>query len=116
MNFSKRGYGCNPKYIAEEIIRRRLDYDLVWLVGDMNEPMPKEIRKVLYGSTDAEYELSTAKIIVTNTKNSPPYRKKLGQYLIMTWHDGLCAGIFKKIEREAEEQLSPNYVAMSKLN
>ena len=39
-------YGDSPKFIAEEIIRRRLPYDLVWLVNNMSYSFPKPIRKV----------------------------------------------------------------------
>ena len=89
VNFMGRGYGCNPKYIAQEILKQNLPYDLVWIVGNLNEPMPDKIRKVLYGSMDSVYELATAKVIVTNVKNLLPYpNKKQGQYFIMTWHGG----------------------------
>ena len=112
-NFNGRGYGCNPKYIAEEILRQNLPYDLVWLVNDLNEPMPAKIRKVLYNSVDSAYEVATAKVIVTNYKTLLPFpSKKQGQYFITTWH-GLE---FKKVEQEAEDKLSPDYVKQSKIN
>ncbi|MBR3051569.1 MAG: glycosyltransferase, partial [Selenomonadaceae bacterium] len=107
VNFLGRGYGCNPKYIAEEILRQNLPYDMVWLVNDLNESMPEKIRKVSYGSLDSIYELATAKVIVSNVKNLLPYpNKKRGQFFIMTWHawQGL-----KYIEKDAEEKLSPTY-------
>ena len=78
--------------------------------------MPKEIRKVRFGSPDAERELETARVFVTNIKNSPPFSKKPGQFLIMTWHGSIHYGLFKYIENDAEAQLSPRYVAVSKLN
>ena len=31
------GYSCNPKYIAEELIRRDKGYELIWLVYDMSK-------------------------------------------------------------------------------
>ena len=31
-NFNGKGYGCNPKYIAEELIRQNINCDMVWLV------------------------------------------------------------------------------------
>lgn len=43
MYFWGRGYGDSPKYIAEEIIRQGLPYDLVWLVQDMNTEVPNRI-------------------------------------------------------------------------
>ena len=114
VNFLGRGYGCNPKYIAEEILRQNLPYDLVWLVKDLSEPMPEKIRKVIYGSLDSVYELATAKVIVSNVKSILPFPgKKRGQFFIMTWHawQGL-----KYIEKDAEEKLSPAYMAQSKAN
>lgn len=66
VNFMGRGFGCNPKYIALEIMRQNLPFDMVWLVNDINEPMPAWIRKVRYGSVDSIYELATAKVIVTS--------------------------------------------------
>lgn len=114
VNFLGRGFGCNPKYIALEIMRQDLPVDMVWLVGDMNEPMPSRIRKVRYGSVDSVYELATAKVIVTNVKNLLPFpAKKDGQFFIMTWHGGQG---FKLIEGDAEERLSPAYVRESKAN
>ena len=112
VNFMGKGYGCNPKYIAAEIIRQNLPFELVWLVRDLNEPMPAKIRKVAYGSVDSIYELATAKIIISNTKNLLPFpAKKPGQYFIMTWHG---ATGFKFIEKDAEAKLSPAYVRESK--
>ena len=40
------GYGCNPRYIAEELLRRNDDYELIWLVNDDRKIFPKGIRKV----------------------------------------------------------------------
>ncbi|MBQ6006532.1 MAG: CDP-glycerol glycerophosphotransferase family protein [Selenomonadaceae bacterium] len=114
VNFMGRGYGCNPKYIAEEILRQNLPFDMVWLVNDMNEPMPEKIRKVSYGSVDSIYELATAKVIVSNTKNLLPFPgKKDGQFFIMTWHGGQG---FKFIEKDAAEKLSPEYLFQTKKN
>lgn len=114
VNFMGRGFGCNPKYIALELLRQRIPCDMVWLVGDVNEPMPDRIRKVRYGSVESVYELATAKVIVSNVKNLLPFPdKKRGQFFIMTWHGGQG---FKLIERDAEERLSPAYVRESKIN
>ena len=115
MNFNGKGYGCNPQYIAEEILRQKLPYDLVWLVNNMNEPMPEKIRKVQYGSLDATYELSTAKVIINNVKNALNFIKKPDQFFIGTWH-GDPGFAFKEIEAECEKQLSKGYVAESKQN
>lgn len=111
-NFNGGGYGCNPKYIAEEILRQKLPFDLVWLVNDLKAPMPEKIRKVQYGTLDSMFEIASARVIVTNTKKLLPFPgKKQGQFFIMTWHSGLD---FKRVEQDAEKNLSPAYVRESK--
>lgn len=94
-NYNGKGYGCNPKYIAEEMIRRNNGYDLVWLtLVDSNE-FPKEIRRVNYNSIKAIYELATAGIWVDNQRKLPHYKKRKSQCFIETWHGG--GGPIKKI-------------------
>lgn len=113
INFNGRGYGCNPKYIAQEILDQKLDYDLVWLVRDPEAVFPEGIRKVPYKSIRALYEVATAKVIITNVKNDLRLIKKKEQYVIQTWHGSYSA---KLLEREAEGKLSPDYLAESKKN
>ena len=105
-NFNGKGYGCNPKYIAEEIIKQKLPYELVWLVKDVyrvREEFPKEIRLVEYNVENAIREFSTAKIWISNQRMPELYInglfKKKNQYYIQTWHGSL--GI-KKCERSIE--------------
>jgi len=45
-NFNGKGFGSHPKYIAKSLIDTRKKLDLVWIVNDISEIMPKEIRKV----------------------------------------------------------------------
>lgn len=110
-NFNGRGWGDNPKYIALEIIRKKMPVDMVWLVGNMDENFPNGIRKVKFGGLRMRYELSTAKIIINNVKNDLPYRKKNSQFYIQTWHGGFP---LKYIEGEVEKTLSIEYIAASK--
>lgn len=111
VNFLGRGYGDSPKYIAEEILRQFLPYDLVWLVYDMTNSFPNGIRKVKFYSFKSRYELATARIIISNTKGKLPYIKKKSQYYIQTWHGGF--GV-KYIEKDAEQYLPQKYVRDSK--
>ena len=106
INFLGNGYGCNPKYIAKEIINQKLDYDLVWLINNTNEEMPSKIRKVKYESIKALYELATAKVIITNVKNDLRIIKKRGQYVIQTWHASYS---LKYVEKDIENKLKKDY-------
>jgi CDP-glycerol glycerophosphotransferase len=108
-NFNGKGYGDNPKYIAQEIIRRGLDYKLVWAVRKQyNANFPKEILTVNFKSIRAIYEESTAIIWIDNCRKQPYVRKRKKQYYIQTWHGG-PSFVLKKIERDVKNSLSPYY-------
>ena len=88
--FEGGGYGCNPKYIAEELIRRMNEYgekyELVWLVNDTDKKFPKEITAVKNTLWNRAYHLSTAKIWVDNARKNYGTRKRKGQFYMQTWH------------------------------
>lgn len=103
------GYGCNLKYVAEEIIRQKLPYDLVWLVNKKSEPIPKPIRKVKFNRIKAVYELATARVIITNSKSTIRVKKKTPQVFIYIPHGQpgcKCA--------EGDAILPANYIENSK--
>lgn len=96
-------YDCNPKYITEEIIKRNLPYELIWLVKSdkhiINGNFPDEIQVLKKGSLEAYKAMATAKIWIENElKFLKPYAllKKKGQIYIQTWHGSLG---FKRIGR-----------------
>lgn len=94
-NYLGKGYGCNPKYIAQEILTRNENWDLVWLVNDMNYQFPVRIRAVKYESIKGIYELATAGVWIDNQRKLPYHRKRKHQFFIETWHGG--GGPIKKI-------------------
>lgn len=80
------GYKCNLKYIAEEIHRQKLPYDMVWMVEHYDIEIPNFIRKVKYNRIRAVYELATAHIMINNSKSLYPVKKKKGQVFIYIPH------------------------------
>jgi len=107
-NFCGKGYGDNPKYIAEELLRRKQGYDLVWIVNaGSNYSFPEGIRKVRRGSFRELYELATAKFWIDNNHKESFIYKRQDQIYIQTWH-GFYP--FKKIEKDAENSLSKGYI------
>ena len=112
-NFCGRGYGENPKYIAEEIHRNGLEWDMVWLVGHIDIDVPPYLRKVVYGAQQAKRELSTAKVVVRNVRNDLRTPKKRRQLFLQTWHGGIG---FKDVEGSAESKLDASYVASARLD
>ena len=109
-NFFGRPYGDNPKYIADELLRRNLGWDLVWLVKDPSLPLPEGVRAVRYGTSKALREMATAKFVVDNVRSSIRPPKKRGQVYLQTWHGGLG---FKAVEG-AVPDLDHDYVKAAK--
>lgn len=107
-----KGYGDNPKYIAEEILRQKLNCKLVWL---KNTPtvIKDRIKAVSYYSIRFYYELATARIIIVNCKGGITQfiKKKKNQILLQTWHGDFP---LKYIEKEAEDMLNIHYIKASK--
>ncbi len=113
---SCKGFGCNPKYIAKEIIRQKLPYELVWLLTDTRDEdvlkeFPPEIKIVKYKSQKALKELATAKLWVANKKQyyfllNKGLDKKQGQKYIQTWHGAL--GI-KRTGMDSDELVKEYY-------
>lgn len=88
------GFGCSPKYVAQEMLRRnhdgRTDYKIVWLLNDMNKEFPAEIKKVKNTLWSRAYHLSTAGTWVSNTRTFYGTRKRKKQTYIQTWHATIC--------------------------
>lgn len=113
---SFKQYGCNPKYITEELLKNYPGkYEIVW-VFDTGVELPHElcdrVRIVRYFSMEYLRELHTAHFIICNMRTNKSYmwKKRKGQIYIQTWHSSLR---LKMIEGDAET-LSPNYVEAAK--
>lgn len=122
-NFEGNSYGCNPKYIVEEIIKRKLPYELVWLVKSVSSEFekgafPEQVRLVPIYKKDAFVELATAKLWIDNQRKYYFIKrgliKKNNQRYIQTWHGSL--GI-KKLDADVtafNDEDNQNWVTGSK--
>ena len=89
----RKGYSCNPKYIAEEL-RRRCggQADLVWITkypetcGDLVKKGFRVVRVNTFEHFLCQY---TAKVIVTNDSFPSSVALRRGQFTINTWHAGM---------------------------
>lgn len=108
------GYGDSPKYIVEEIIRRGLDYDLVWCVNKENcnpKDYPSQVRLALISRIKSVYELATAKVVITTGKYRYNLKKKRSQYFVYVPHGQIGA---KYVEAQAGDALGKSYIEGSK--
>ncbi len=89
-----RGFCCNPRYIAEEVLKRnKLDkgnWKLVWLADDIGTQFPEEIIRVKNTLWNRVYQLSTAKCWVGNSRTLYGTKKRKNQIYIQTWHGTIC--------------------------
>ena len=118
-NFNGKGYGCNPKYIAQEIIRQKLPYKLVWLVNDPKKEkknFPNEIKLIDYSVKNAIREFTRAKVWISNQRMPALYEhglfKKKEQFYIQTWHGWTP---IKQIEKDIEDKI-PYWCKMAKID
>lgn len=82
----KGGFGCNPKYIVEEMHKRNKDYEFIWLVNDMSKDFPDYVKKVSNTLINRIFWLSTSKIWIDNYRKPYGTCKRKGQYYLNTWH------------------------------
>lgn len=91
----KGGFGCNPKYIVQELHKERPDLKFVWLVNRVGEhEFPDYIRQVPNSFWSSAYYLTRSKVWIDNYRKPLGTVKRKGQYYINTWHG--CVG-FKPI-------------------
>lgn len=82
----KGGFGCNPKYIVEELHRRNAKYEFIWFVNDMNKVFPDYVKKVPNSLWSRAYWLSTSKIWIDNYRKPYGVRKRKGQFYLNANH------------------------------
>lgn len=111
-NFGGKGFGDNPKYIAQALHELRPDLELIWLQDNRSDgKYPPYIVPVPINSIRGLYARATAKVWVDNVRHLHPVRKKTNQIYLQTWHAPFSP---KRVERDAEEQLNDTYIAEAK--
>lgn len=94
----KGGFGCNPKYIVEELHRRNPDYRFVWFVNDMSKEFPDYIKKVPNTLWSRAYWLSVSKVWIDNYRKPYGTKKRSGQYYLNVNHYTVgmkCTGLHR---------------------
>ena len=82
----KGGFGCNPKYIVQELHKRNPRYEFVWFVNDMNKEFPDYIKKVPNTLWSRAYWLSRSKVWIDNYRKPYGTVKRKGQYYLNVNH------------------------------
>lgn len=93
----QNGYACNCKYLAERIIERNLDYELIFIVNEevyndyKANNIPEKVKLVRRNTFEEYYALATSKFWMDNAINCIWRRvpKKKEQYYLNAWHGSL---------------------------
>jgi len=97
-------YSCSPRAVYEEMRRRDLDLDFVWVSeGGLLRP-PGPARTVLVGSREHYEALATSRYIVSNCGIQYWYVKREGQTYVQTWHGSPLKRIGFDIEAPTMER------------
>lgn len=107
-------YTCNPKYIAQEIVRRELPYKITWVLrGQSVGPYPGTFQFVAHDSVEYFQAVASAKVVVQNGHSLQRTRAYKGpsQYWLQTWHGSLG---LKRLEGAGGDQKF--YETMRKLD
>lgn len=88
-HMAPQNYACNLKYIAEELRRENLGYDIVWVSNLGEERFPAGIKIVNSNPIELMKAHAQSRIWIDNYKKDKWMKKKKGQYYINTWHGSL---------------------------
>ncbi|MFV0238804.1 MAG: CDP-glycerol glycerophosphotransferase family protein [Lacrimispora sphenoides] len=80
------GYCCNPRYVAEALLKKDESLELVWLVNNIEKQFPKGIRKIKNTFLNRAFHLATAKVWIDNSRKEYGTAKRRNQLYIQVWH------------------------------
>ncbi len=107
-----KGFGDNGKAIAEALLKRDPELDIVWGVkSQFKDTLPSDIRSVEYNSIRYLFELATAAAWIDNSRKNAGIIKRKKQFYVQTWHGTVA---LKRIEQDVEDKLDAFYVAGAK--
>lgn len=85
----KGGFGCNPRYIVEELHKRNDRYEFIWIVNDTSKEFPTYVKPVKNTKFNRCFQLATSRVWINNYRFPYGTKKRKGQYYIQTWHSGM---------------------------
>ena len=94
----KGGFGCNPKYVVQELHKRDSNYEFVWFVNDMTKEFPDYIKKVPNTLWSRAYWLTRSRVWIDNYRKPYGTVKRKGQYYLNTNHYTIgikCTGLWR---------------------
>ncbi|MEV6166143.1 CDP-glycerol glycerophosphotransferase family protein [Streptomyces sp. NPDC052052] len=85
-SFDGRQYSDSPRAIHEELVRRGIELEHLWVVRDQQALIPTGATAVEHGSAAWHEALASSRHIVTNTQLPEWFERREGQCVVQTWH------------------------------
>ncbi|WP_234443408.1 bifunctional glycosyltransferase/CDP-glycerol:glycerophosphate glycerophosphotransferase [Streptomyces sp. NRRL B-24484] len=84
--FKGTQYSDSPRALHEELIRRQVPLEHLWVVKDDQVEVPPTARAVRMWSPEWYEALATARYVVANNHLPDWFRKRSDQIVVQTWH------------------------------
>ena len=96
----KGGFGCNPKYLVQELHKQHPEYEFVWFVNKSSweKQFPDYIKKVPNTLWGRAYWLTRSKVWIDNYRKPYGTCKRKGQYYLNVNHYTIgikCTGLWR---------------------
>ena len=85
-SFDGRQYSDSPRAVHEELVRRGVEFEHLWVVRDQQAHVPAGATAVEHGSAAWHEALATSRYVVTNTQLPEWFERRDGQFVVQTWH------------------------------
>ncbi|SCD33701.1 MULTISPECIES: bifunctional glycosyltransferase/CDP-glycerol:glycerophosphate glycerophosphotransferase [unclassified Streptomyces] len=84
--FKGTQYSDSPRAVHEEMVRRGVDLEHLWVVRDDQVDVPPTARAVRMWSPEWYEALATSRYVVANNHLPDWFSKRPGQTVVQTWH------------------------------
>ena len=111
ISYYGKEYGDNGKYVAEQLIKSNIDYEIFWALNNLDAELPTKLKKVKYKSLKYYYIISTSKVWINNCRFPKWIKKRKNQYYFQLWHGNIA---LKKIEFDAADKIGKTYIDSAK--
>ncbi|MFJ5921976.1 CDP-glycerol glycerophosphotransferase family protein [Kitasatospora sp. NPDC092948] len=98
--FGGRSYSCNPRAVHEELVRRGLPLEHLWVVEDGQEQPPPGAVAVRQWSPEWYEALATSRYLVGNTHFPEFLHRREGQVVVQLWHGTPLKRIARQVESD----------------
>jgi CDP-glycerol glycerophosphotransferase len=85
-SYTGKQYSDSPRAIHQELVRRGVELEHLWVVRDAQVAVPDSARPVRLWGSEWYEALARSRYVVTNAHLPAWFRRREGQVVLQTWH------------------------------